>query len=289
MSDELPTSMFWSVVLIGATNFLIFLGFLLGFVDLIRILLSMVIIDVLLVVLILVANKRIESGKHEEKESTTFSRKMFNIIAAVVVAFFMAVFGTWLCFFIVTALACAFGLHEVILVGIKRKTHFTDAFNALGRQADPGRPYMASFLCLFSFFIILVFLLVFFTSVWQIVIIFLVITLTWGIGDTMAWYVGSNWGTHKLKLPFNEDKTAEGSLAFVATGIGLAFLLFSPLFQFILLIPPLLNGVWYILVSIFTGFIGAFFEALARSPYLDDNLITPIGLGIILTFLVFFL
>ena len=284
-----PTSTFWSIILVASANILIFLGFLLGFVDIIRILLSIAIINVLMVVLIFVGKKRIESGKHEEKESTTFSRKMFNIIAALLIAFFIVVFGTWLCFFIVTALACAFGFHEVILVGIKRKTHFTDAFNALGRQVAPGKPYMASFLCLFSFFIILIFLLIFFTSVWEIAINFLVITLTWGIGDTMAWYVGSNWGSHKLKKPFNEDKTVEGSLAFVVTGIGISFLLFSPLFQIIFNFSPLLNGLWYVLISIFTGFIGAFFEGLARSPYLDDNLITPIGLGIILTFLVFFL
>ncbi|MHA1894160.1 MAG: phosphatidate cytidylyltransferase [Candidatus Helarchaeota archaeon] len=120
-------------------------------------------------------------------------------------------------------------------------------------------------------------------------LIFLVVTLTWGIGDTNAYLAGTRWGKHKLPIPFNTHKSLEGSLGFVISGIIIALFLFSPIFQFIFGIPPLLNGIWYVIISILTGFIGAFFEALARSPFLDDNLIAPIGLGIVLTFLIYIL
>ena len=285
MNEEPPTSTLWSVILIAGNNIVILLGFLLSFVDIFKTLLALGVIDALLIILVLVGQKRAKSGEYTEKESTTISRKMFNIIAAVVVAFFMII-DKWLCFFVVASLAFAFGFHEVIMCAIKRRTIFTDAFDALGRQVDPGKPYMASFFCVFSFFIILIFLLTLFTSVWDIMIIFLVATLTWGIGDTNAYLVGSKWGKHKLPIPFNTDKSVEGSSGFVVTGIAIAFIIFSIAILFGIV---LLNGIWFFIVSILVGVIGAFLEALARSPYIDDNLITPIGLGVILTFLVFFL
>ena len=144
-------------------------------------------------------------------------------------------------------------------------------------------------LCLFSFFVLLLMLLVFFTSLGEIVILFLVITLTWGIGDTNAYLIGTKWGTHKLCLPFNKNKSVEGSLGFVITGVGLALLFFSPIFNSLFRIQPIFDIFWYVVISILVGFIGAFFEALGREPILDDNLITPIGLGIILMILTLFL
>ncbi|MHA1300889.1 MAG: phosphatidate cytidylyltransferase [Candidatus Helarchaeota archaeon] len=288
MSKEPPTSVFWSIVLILSANIIIFTGFLLNLVDFVYTISAMAIINILLIIFVIIGTIRHKSGKYAERESTTISRKMFNIVAAIVVAFFIVFFDKWLCFFVVTALMFAFGFHEVILVGLKRKTLFTDTFNALGRQVEPGKPYLSSFLCLFSFFVILLLLLIFFTLVGEIVVLFLVITLTWGIGDTFAYLVGTRWGKHKLRFPFNKNKSVEGSLGFTITGIMLALLFFSPFFQFLFNIPPILEGIWYIIISIAVGFIGAFFEALARQPILDDNLITPIGLGVVLIGLALF-
>jgi phosphatidate cytidylyltransferase len=53
--------------------------------------------------------------------------------------------------------------------------------------------------------------------------IFFVLLVIW-LGDTAAYYVGSNWGRHKLAYHISPNKTIEGAIANVAGGVLGAFL-----------------------------------------------------------------
>jgi dolichol kinase len=85
-------------------------------------------------------------------------------------------------------------------------------------------------------------------------------------GDSASTLVGKKWG--KVKLPFQKDKTLEGSLAFLAVGF------IGALTQVNIL--PALSG----------ALSGALTEAY--SP-IDDNLTIPLVAGLIMSLMVYFI
>ncbi len=85
-------------------------------------------------------------------------------------------------------------------------------------------------------------------------------------GDSASTLAGKRWG--KIKLPFQENKTLEGSLAFLVVG-------FMGALTQLPLVPALLGALS-----------GALTEAY--SP-IDDNLTVPVVAGLIMSLVVFFL
>jgi dolichol kinase len=85
-------------------------------------------------------------------------------------------------------------------------------------------------------------------------------------GDSASTLAGKRWG--KIKLPFQENKTLEGSLAFLVVG-------FMGALTQLPLVPALLGALS-----------GALTEAY--SP-IDDNLTVPVIAGLIMSLVVFFL
>jgi len=85
-------------------------------------------------------------------------------------------------------------------------------------------------------------------------------------GDSASTLVGKRWG--KVKLPFQENKTLEGSLAFLLVGF------IASLTQLTMI--PALSG----------ALSGALTEAY--SP-LDDNLTIPLVAGLVISLVVYYL
>ncbi|MHA1144284.1 MAG: hypothetical protein ACTSRW_06060 [Candidatus Helarchaeota archaeon] len=290
---EEEKSFLWSAILLSIPNVTILCSLFLGLsrVNPFFVLFSILFLDILLAILIIIGEKRKKSVEGKDKEVRTFSRKLFNIISGVVVVFLVAICGHWLGIFVVFGLAGAFLAHELIYVKIGKKTYFTDTFNALGRQVNPGEMYMPSFMALFSSAVVLLIAVLFldvFNSPGLISMLYLVIILTWGIGDTCAYYGGKKYGKHKLIQ--NREKSLEGSLCFFGAGLIIALIGLSPL-TMVLILAPSLPFPLYVVYSIFLAGIAAFFESLARhsKPYYDDNLITPICTSLLAIPLLFLL
>lgn len=86
--------------------------------------------------------------------------------------------------------------------------------------------------------------------------------LIFGLGDGFATYIGTTYGKHKL--PWNKDKTMEGSLGFVAAAMSALFVM--PVY------------------AIFLGAIlGAFVESLPLK--INDNITVPVVLSLLFYFL----
>ncbi|NVM53436.1 MAG: hypothetical protein HWN66_06995 [Candidatus Helarchaeota archaeon] len=276
---QAPRSLIWTIILYVGVVLIIPCVLFIDLSYLQDVILSLVIINVLLVVLLYIGMKRHQQVKDKDRSVTTFSRKMFNIIAGLLFAFFIWIFNPWVAFFILLGVDYAFGIHEFIYVVLKKKIYFTDAFIALGRQTEPHKPYLASIMALFAFTITLGFQ----TSIFQyfgilqlyqysLIIIYTATVLIWGIGDTAAYFAGTRYGNHKL--PWNKKKSWEGFFANMAVGIGLGILFFAP---FML---PFLTTMWWILLALIGGLAGAFFESI--NLQLDDNFVTPVFTGLIL-------
>ena len=85
-------------------------------------------------------------------------------------------------------------------------------------------------------------------------------------GDSASTLVGKRWG--KVKLPFQQNKTLEGSLAFLLVGFLVSLTQLTPL-------------------PAFTGALsGALTEAY--SP-IDDNLTTPLVAGLVISLLIYYI
>jgi dolichol kinase len=284
-SEEKP-SLFWSIFLVAGANILIAIAFFVPSIWLWHVLGAIGLLDLLLVVFVLVGLKRHKETKDKDLSATTFSRKMFNIISGLLFAFLVFLFSPFLALFILLGVDFAFGFHEIAYVVFKRKTYFTDAFIALGRQSEPFKPYMASIMALFGFTIALSFQTVFFNIYaanffpqsfgYVVVMVYIATILIWGIGDTAAYFAGTKYGKHKL--PYNEKKSWEGFFANFAVGVGLGLIFFSP---FVLSFVPTL---WWILLALIGGLSGAFFESV--DLHLDDNFVTVTVTGIILGLLI---
>lgn len=85
-------------------------------------------------------------------------------------------------------------------------------------------------------------------------------------GDSASTIIGRRWG--KIKLPFNQNKTLEGSLAFFIIGLAVSLTQVS-------LLPALL---------------GVFFATLteAYSP-VDDNIPVPLVSGLVMSLVIYLL
>ncbi len=279
-SEENP-SLFWSIFLVAGANILIAIAFFVPFIWFWHVLGAIGLLDLLLVVFVLLGLKRHKQTRDKGLSATTFSRKMFNIISGLLFAFLVFLFTPFLALFILLGVDFAFGFHEVAYVVFKRKTYFTDAFIALGRQSEPFKPYLASIMALFGFTIALSFQTILFSMYvpsfeYVVVMVYIATILIWGIGDTAAYFAGTKYGKHKL--PYNKKKSWEGFIANLAVGTGLGLIFFSP---FVLSFVPTL---WWVLLSIVGGLSGAFFESV--DLHLDDNFVTVTMTGIILGLLI---
>lgn len=300
---EEEKSLLWSIILVAIPNGTILSSLILVFLQIItenpfiylwKVIFSIVFIDVLMVVLVIIGEKRSKKTEGKDQSITTFSRKLFNIIAGIVVVFLVFICGHWLGMYITFALAFAFLAYEIIYVKLGIITYFTKTFDALGRQVEPGEIYIPSFMALFSSAAVLLVTVLFletFRSPGLIAITYLVIILCWGIGDTCAYYGGKNYGKHKLF--YNRDKSLEGSLCFFIASLVICFVGFSPLILLLLGSPliPVYPIPWYVIVSVFLSLVAALFEGLAghSRKYLDDNLLTPIGTALVVTPFLFWL
>lgn len=287
MDKESVLSAFWSIFAVAITDLILSIPL---FIDLMTYwwmtLSAIIMLDGLLVGLVIYGMFRHEKVKDKGKEATTISRKMFNIISGLLASIFILLYDPLFSIFCLFALDFAFGMHEVVYAGLKTKMWYTDAFNALGRQTEEFKPYYASFMALISSTFIMLIeapILFVFASLyamdykWVVFYIYTTTVLIWGIGDTAAYIVGSNYGKHKL--PWNKDKSLEGLLGNFASSVLIAFILLGIGFlqwNIITLIP-------YIAVSIIIGLLGGFYETL--DVYVDDNLSTPLLTGITLTVL----
>lgn len=101
--------------------------------------------------------------------------------------------------------------------------------------------------------------------------------LTVGIlagGDGMAEIIGKRFGKHKL--PFNQHKSIEGSLAMISFGFLFSIGLME-VFHGVGLLPLLWNGrnvpyFWTFVVCVFCAFI----ESLPTDSKVDDNISVPL-------------
>lgn len=283
---EEPRSLFWTIILYAGAMLLIPCALFVSLDYWLAVTLALILLNVLLVGLLYIGMKRHEKVKDKDVSATTFSRKMFNIIAGLLFAFFTWFFllfnAPWMGFFVLLAVDYAFGIHEVIYVIFKTKTYFTDAFIALGRQSEPFKPYLASIMALFAFTIVLGFQMLVFQLIgipnfeWVVITVYVATVVIWGIGDTAAYFVGTKFG--KNKLPWNPKKSWQGFFANFAVGIGIGLIAFSP---FLL---PFVSTVWWILLAIIGAFSAAFFES--ANLRLDDNFVTVVCTGIILALLI---
>ncbi len=271
-------SLFWSIFIVAGANLLIALAFFVPTIYFWHVLGALGLLNFLLVFFMIIGLKRHEKVKDKDLDATTFSRKMFNIISGLLFAGFVWLFTPFLALFILFGVDFAFGFHEVAYAVIKKKTYFTDAFIALGRQSEPFKPYMASIMALFGFTIALTYQTLLFQFLgipnfqMAVMIVYIATILIWGIGDTAAYFAGTHYGTHKL--PYNKKKSWEGFLANTAVGIGLGLFFFSP---FML---PFVNTFWWILLSIIAGLSGAFFESI--DIHLDDNFVSVTFNGLVI-------
>jgi len=286
-TTEEPRSLVWTIVLYIGTMCILPVALLIASEYWLAVVLALVMLNVLLCVLLYIGIRRHEQVKDKDQSVTTFSRKMFNIIAGLLFAFFTFIFTIigfyWMGFFILLAVDYAFGIHEFIYAVLKRKTYFTDAFIALGRQSEPYKPYLASIMALVAFTITLGFQTLIFQLAkipdfqWVVLIVYIATVTIWGIGDTAAYFAGTKYGSHKL--PWNRVKSWEGFFANMAVGIGIGFIAFSPA------LLPFVTTTWWILLAIIGGVSAAFFES--ADLRLDDNFVTVVCVGIILgTFII---
>ncbi len=291
MSEQSPEekpSLFWTIVLYVGAMVLVPCVLFISLDYIMAVIYALIMLNVLLVGLLYIGLRRHEELKDKDQSATTFSRKMFNIIAGLLFAFFTAIFiildsnWYWMGFFILLAVDFAFGIHEFIYAVIKKKTYFTDAFIALGRQSEKFKPYLASIMALFAFTIILglqtLLLQISGISNFQFIllIVYVATVCIWGIGDSAAYFAGTRWGEHKL--PWNKKKSWEGLIANLAVGTSIGMLAFSPL------LLPAISPVWWILLALIGGLSGAFFESV--DIHLDDNFVTVVFTGLILGFLI---
>ncbi|MFX1295873.1 MAG: hypothetical protein ACFFD2_13600 [Promethearchaeota archaeon] len=275
-------SLFWSILIVVGANIIIACALFVPFIYSWHVLGALGLLNSLLIFFVFIGMKRHERVKDKDFSATTFSRKMFNIISGLIFAFFIWLFSPFLALFILLGIDFAFSFHEIAYVVFKSKTYFTDALNALGRQSDLFKPYLSSIMALLGFSIALGFQTIIFqlyaikfaplTYGFVVIIVFIATILIWALSDTVAYFVGTYYGKHKL--PYNKKKSFEGFFANMAVGIGLGFFFFNPL------VLPFISSFWWIFLSIIGGITSAFFESV--DLHLDDNFITVTFTGIIL-------
>lgn len=271
-------SLFWTLFIIVVANIIIATAIFINVINIWNVVEALVVIDVLLVVLVFIGQKRHEKVKDKGLSATTFSRKMFNIISGLIFAFLIFLFQPPLALFILFGVDFAFGFHELVYVKFKTRMYFTKAFIALGRQSEPFKPYLASIMALLGFTIALgfqTFLFMYFNipnPTFTGAMVYIATILIWGIGDTAAYFAGTRLGKHHL--PYNKKKTWEGFCGNMGVGIAIGLLFFSPL------VLSFMTPVWWIIIAISGGIGAAFFESV--NLHLDDNFVSVALTGLLL-------
>ena len=87
------------------------------------------------------------------------------------------------------------------------------------------------------------------------------------VSDTAAALVGKRWGKHKLGT-----KSLEGTLAFMATAVVVIFIVAAVSGQ----------GMLFYLGGALAAIISAFVELYSKQMKVDDNLLIPLSVGLIL-------
>ncbi|TFF89537.1 MAG: hypothetical protein EU549_00260 [Promethearchaeota archaeon] len=275
-------SLFWSIFLVGSANLIIFGVLLIDIKYFWSIIFAVMVINTLLVVFSIIGIYRYKETKDKDLEATTFSRKMFNIISGLIIAGLIWLFSPIMTIFLLFGIDFAFGFHEVIYVKFKKKTYFTDALIALGRQSEPYKPYLASITALLGLTTVLTYETILFqiTQIinyeYVVMIVYIGVILIWGIGDTMAYFVGTQYGRHKLS--YNKKKSWEGFLANMAVSIAIGFVFFSSYFLEFITMP------WIIILPFIGGIGAAFFESIDIK--IDDNFVNSAFTGILMTNLI---
>ncbi|MHA1270271.1 MAG: hypothetical protein ACTSPY_10830 [Candidatus Helarchaeota archaeon] len=283
---------FWSIFVVLITDIILIIPMFIDFATYWWMsIFALVLLDGLLIGLVLYGLVRHKKVKDKGKEATTISRKIFNIVSGLLASLFIGAFDPLFSIFCLIALDWAFGMHEVVYAGLKLKMWYTDAFNALGRQTEEYKPYLASFMALLSSTIIMliespilfVFRTLYFPMDYKWVVFFIYTTtiLIWGIGDTAAFLAGYKYGKHKLF--WNRKKSLEGMIG--NCGISILISLIFLGWGFILW-GGILELSLYLAISFTIGILGGFYESLDLK--VDDNLSTPILTGITLTILMNF-
>ncbi len=289
---KFSTNFLWTAAIMIGYNLIVFIGYFLNLYSIEYTLAVAIGLTVPAIILTVIGTKMQRKKKIDEKEVSTIYRKLFNVAGGVVMAIICWIFGPWIVFFVMAGLVYAYGLHEIVLCKLDTPIWFSDALAALGRQAEEKEMFLEPLSALVSFLIIIFIPTVLFQFLgnpqfWApLVIIFIIATILWGIGDSLAYYFGTRYGNHKL--PWNKKKSVEGSLAMAIFGVILALILLSaPIFNLFGLSTPLIGGIWWILLAILTGFFGAFIESLELP--LNDNFTTPTFTAIFLSVLLFLL
>ncbi|MHA1264987.1 MAG: hypothetical protein ACTSRS_07090 [Candidatus Helarchaeota archaeon] len=288
---KFSVNLFWTALIFIGFYIIVFLGSFLAFYSFWYALGIAVAMSGIAILLTIVGAKLHREQKLVEKEDTTKYRKLFNVAGGIVMASICWFFGPWFVFFVMAAFTYAYGLHEIVLCKLNTPIWFSDALAALGRQAEAENKMFLQPLSALVSFMIIIFLpsFLFYPLGTQaakalVVIIFFIATIAWGIGDSLAYYFGTKYGKHKL--PWNKQKSMEGSLAMAIFGIVLCFILLSPaIFNLFGFLTSFISELWYVLISIVTGFIAALIESL-KLP-LDDNFTTPTFTAIFLTLLIY--
>ncbi|NVM53654.1 MAG: hypothetical protein HWN66_08115 [Candidatus Helarchaeota archaeon] len=287
-------NLLWTSLIIVGYNVIVFIGYFLNppLYDFWYALAVALGLTIPAIILTIVGTKMQRKKKVAEEEASTLYRKLFNVAGGVVMAIICWIFGPWIVFFVMIGLLYAYGLHEIVLCKLDTPIWFSDALAALGRQAKEKEVFWQPISALVSFVIIifipsLLFQFLGTPQFWApVVIIFIISTIVWGIGDSLAYYVGTRYGNHKI--PWNKQKSVEGSLAMAIIGILIALIFLSaPIFNLFGLTTPLVTGGWYVILAILAGFFGAFIESL-KLP-LDDNFTTPTFTAVFLSVVLFLL
>ncbi|MHA1231465.1 MAG: hypothetical protein ACTSRP_19170 [Candidatus Helarchaeota archaeon] len=281
---------FWSIMIYVIFNVISSIGVIIGLVsDYILFTGVLILLNIIATVLsFLGVNKEKKAKKEIDARSKTsiFFRKLFNIIGGLIAIGICWILGPWMTLFILIAFLAAFLVHEMLYVNYKRKTFFTNAILALGRDTGQEKIFWPTInsLAAFSFVIgnCTIFYYFYFGTdfIYQFLLTTTTVILLWGVGDSTAYYMGTSFG--KKKLPWNEEKSYMGSFGFFIIGTIICLIILSPYMAQIFDLEPLLEYSYsWIWVSIATSFLGAFVESL--NLRITDNFTVPAITALFLT------
>ncbi len=167
-------------------------------------------------------------------------------------------------------------------------TAFKGLYDAIGEEAEEKKGFLEG---PFHYALAITILIAIFATVYQVTgigLYYLPISgiLIMIISDTLASIVGKRWGKHEVKVPWLKSKrTAEGSLAFLASAWVLCFLSF---FIFGVYVPGsdiVLSVPNALILSVVTAIVGTVMELI--SPSVWDDMTVPIATTAIISILGF--
>jgi len=293
--DELKINLFWTLIIFISFNLFASIGLFLRLItDLLTFILVIIAFNITAIILSFIGiskAKQLKGGISPDTKLAILLRKLFNIVGGLITIATCWFLGSWLTFFVLAGILLAFILHKILYVKFKIKTIFTNTILALGRDTGPDKVFWPTITALSSFsftigFISLIFQNYFGPNFWpQFFIISTAVILIWGVGDSSAYYIGSNFGIKKL--PYNKNKTYIGTFRFFIVSSIVALIILSPFMEiFIEITPVLFNNLNWIWSSFVSAFIGALTESL--NIKINDNFTIPFIESIILVILVIF-